>query len=635
MNRLYNDMYRNMYGYGMRVFEKITDPSAGNTQSILKLGKLTMYVRALDKVIDVDLKVIVNAVNGALGRLASEYSFMYDYIKRSRPMYVLANPSLKECRHKTMAVDERGNLWMNVHYIYNDLNCDKERIFGILFHELMHNFLNHIERSQKILPPEDRMSLYKMNPKLLEMEDLKQNICQDLEVNCNMVADGVVPADFWEEDFGYFDEKYFGKMWEDIYKKDGEALLKKHLKNHGEKLPEEYFEAVKAILEALKVLKDKTATERDKDIAAARLRDIMMKLFGDTKKTRMTIRRRLQKLQATDIKEIGEIGPYLKDVIDDLEVSPRNMTAEDLGKFTTDVKRLKDELVACAEEISEMFHCNPRDLRKDAVECMDKLSDGVTTINTKKDITAEEMEDITDDIIYQIDRLLADNLKKKKLEEEKKKSDAEKEEERKKLEEKKRKKGILSTYLTKLYDFLVIHEHDRMSDEAFEICSQIYKIVETIAKRASTYIEVREVLESGIVDTVKLKTLFLNAEKALYDTLVRLKESGILWDGDEEFFTRITKRFNNENVQMFEALKKDINETEAASFIKIAISAIRKVGKELHRQAKMRPSEEYKEEYKKEYKRLYKVYKELGKKGLARELDKLSGELGDDGVIID
>ena len=215
MNSVYNDIYKKIYGD--KLFESVIDSSAGNTEAILKQGTYPMYVDALGKVVDVDLKVIVNAVNSALGNLASEYDFMYKYIKWSRPMYVLGDPSDKRVIHKTMAVDNKGNLWMNVHFIYNNLDCDKDKIFGILFHELMHNFLNHIERAKDVKSAEDMESLYRISPKLFSNEHLKQNICMDYEVNCNMVADGVVSKDFWKEFGGCFDEKYFGKIvrvWE-------------------------------------------------------------------------------------------------------------------------------------------------------------------------------------------------------------------------------------------------------------------------------------------------------------------------------------------------------------------------------------------------------------------------------------
>ena len=69
------------------------------------------------------------------------------------------------------------------------------------------------------------------------------------------------------------------------------------------------MEALKAILEALRIFHNPDATEREKDIAASKLRDIIESLFGETK-TKMTIRKSLIKLQKLNLKEIGEIVLY-------------------------------------------------------------------------------------------------------------------------------------------------------------------------------------------------------------------------------------------------------------------------------------------------------------------------------------
>ena len=145
------------------------------------------------------------------------------------------------------------------------------------------------------------MRLYSISKDMLKNEDLKQNLCADMEVNCNMVADGVVTSDFWKEMKGVFDEKYFGKQFETIYKTDGYELLKNYLKSGGVKISEEYLEALKAILEALRIFHNPDATEREKDIAASKLRDIIESLFGETK-TKMTIRKSLIKLQKLNLK---------------------------------------------------------------------------------------------------------------------------------------------------------------------------------------------------------------------------------------------------------------------------------------------------------------------------------------------
>jgi len=620
MNVIYNDIYMKIYG--SKLNEEITDLSSGNTEVLLKLGTLPMYVPSLDKVMDVDLKTIVNAVNGALGDIASDYRFMYQYIKRSKPMYVLANPMDKNCFHKTMAVDGNGNLWMNVYFIYNNLDCDKNKIRGILFHELMHNFLNHLERSEKVMSVDDRESLYKISPTMFENEMLKQNLCQDYEVNCNMVADNVVSKDFWKELGGMFDEKYFGKMWEEIYYEHGDEILKDYFKFNGKKLPEEYFELVKAILDAMKVLRDPKSSDRDKDIAASKLKDTLSKLYGSkTKKEKMTIRKRLQLLQKTRIKEIGEIGQLLKNVIDDLEVSPRSMTPEDLEKFTTDVENLYDEMMENVSSIAEEFHNSEHVMRKDIKDCMEKLLNGVVTINENKELSKDEIDDISDEIIYAIDRLVADNIKKKEIEKERVEKEKEKEKRRKeeyeKAVEKAKERHILASYRARIDDLKTIHLHKRASGKTSNICEELINILDILLKESSIEKIGEKIKEIGFD---KIKETIESLKESLFEDLMKLLKKKVLFDRDEDFLKDICDSFYNDSIDMFKSFEEGLSETEIGSKIKIAISSIRRIGKELHRQSKVRPSKEYKEAYDEEYNKLRKIYMELGEKGLKKEL---------------
>jgi hypothetical protein len=445
-----------------------------------------------------------------------------------------------------------------------------------------------------------------------------------------MVADGVVSKDFWKEFGGCFDEKYFGKMWEEIYRKDGDELTKKYLESGGTKLPKEYFEIVEAILEAMKVLRNPKSTDKEKDIAKHKLEDLILKLFGDTTKTKMTIRKRLQRLQATRIKEVGEIGPYLKSVIDDLEVSPRNMSEEDLSKFSKDVETLKGEMLKCVDEISDEFRCVPSVLEKDIKECMDTLLTGVTEINKTKDISAERVDDITDDVIYSIDKLLADNIKKKELAKKRAELMREKEEERKKkiedMVKKARERHILKSYLRKIEDLQEIHNHTtittsgviiRLSDESYKYCDEIIRMIRPLLENTTIEDTANAIKLTGLE---KFKNTFDKLSSSLHKDLMRLKEDKVLFDRDKSYFDDICGRFNKDNYMLFQSFTEDNNETELISKVKIAISSIRRVGKELHRQQKVRPSEEYKKAYKEEYERLRKIYVELGEKGLRREL---------------
>lgn len=607
--------YRMKNAQEYRIFESITDKSAGNKKAILKLGKIKMYIPALDKVMDVELKPIIRSVDMALGKIGSKYSFMYTYIQNSRPMFVVTDPSLEECRHKTMSVDSLGNLWLNVHFIYNNLDCNVDKIFGILFHELMHNFLDHLSRGQEILKSEERRGLYGISKEMLEIEDLKQNLCADMEVNCNMVADGVVTSDFWKETKGVFDEKYFGKQFEEIYKTIGDELLKNHLKNNGVKISEEYLEALKSILDALRIFHDPHSTEREKDIAASKLRDIIESLFGETK-TKMTIRKSLIKLQKLNLKEIGEIGPYLKKVIDDLEVSPVNMTKDDLSTFINDVSILKEEMKNCASEIGDMFDLDKDEFLKDNEECWTILSDGVVRLSKEKELTYEERDEISEKIIFLINKLISNNLMKDKLKEEFKKRMKEIEEKRKKKMEKeierKEKKHILYNYLLRVEDMAAIYYHGRLDMKSFELCNEYAYIIKPLLHK-----DIHDINEDDLSSAYEV---IKGLKDSFYENLKTLKENGILVDRDDSFFVDLVDRFYNDTKHMLDFLIGDYTETEIVSAVKTALSSLRRIGSEFHRQAKVRPSEEYKKAFDSEWKRLVKIFNELGEKGLRREL---------------
>lgn len=624
MNTVYNEIYKKVYGNV--IFESITDKSSGNTEILLKMGTYPMYVYSLKKIVDVDLKVIINAVNRALGKISSKYEFMYNFIKWSRPIYVLGDPSDERVRHKTMSVDDLGNLYMNIHFIYNNLDCDSDKIFGILFHELMHIFLKHIERRRDIMSDEDLMTLSAIDG---GKEHMKQNICMDQEVNCDMVADNIVSANFWKEMGGMFDEKYMGKMWEEIYKTDGDKLLKDYLEVGGKKLPEKYFEIIKEILKAIKILHNPKSTDKEKDMAASRIEDLLLELRGYTSKTKMTIRERLKKLQhRTNLKEIGEIGPYLKNVVDDLSVEPRNMSEEDLSKFSKDVEILEEEMFKNINDICDLFLATKSELEKDIQNCMESLISGVTKINKKKDLTAEEFEDITDEIIHNIDRLEADNKKKKELDRKRRELMKEKAERRKKkMEEeieKAKNRHILKSYLNRLKDLAEIaintsdgKSRERLSAESYHCCGEIIEIVETLVVKKTIEETTKEISSIGLET---FKNLFKKLSSNLHKDLMELKKEKVLIDRDESFFDDICGRFERDNYELFKSFTDELNETELVSKVKIAISSIRRIGKELHRQKKVRPSEEYKAAYKEEYNRLREIYLELGEKGLRREL---------------
>ena len=118
-----------------------------------------------------------------------------------------------------MCVDNFNNLWINMNFVYNQCAMNKDRVFGILFHEMFHIFLEHLLRFNVMFPKETRSA---MNPELFRISNEKANIAMDYEINASMVADDIVSEDFWKILGGLYKKEYTGKTWEEIYTKFGD-----------------------------------------------------------------------------------------------------------------------------------------------------------------------------------------------------------------------------------------------------------------------------------------------------------------------------------------------------------------------------------------------------------------------------
>ena len=266
-------------------------------------------------------------------------------------------------------------------------------------------------------------------------------------------------------------------------------------------------------------------------------------------------------------------------------------------------------------DIASTFMCDEYDLEKDIVECMDALKNGVINMNNPS-LTTEEYDDIEEEVIYAIDKLLADDIKKKELADARKEAKKKKEEERaekmKKEIEKKKKKHILAKYFSTIKSLKIIRDHERASDDTATACQNIMDMVEPLLSK--------DVTEITKYDIDGYKMLFKTLKDSLYSDLMVLKESKILFHRDEAYIKRITDEFFQYNVELFKNLTTGLSKTELVSLIQSAIDSIRLIGKNLHTRAKYRATDEYKEAYKEEYKRLRKIYMELGEKGLRKEL---------------
>ena len=127
----------------------------------------------------VDPKEIVNAVEGALQYLFSEYTRTMKFGSRLNVIY-LRNSS----KFKTMAVDEYMNLYMNAGFIYHTLKMDRELIAAVIMHEVFHVLYNHIQRGKNWLAANAKPSNDQTN--------YDNNLAADIEVNQSLVRLGII-----------------------------------------------------------------------------------------------------------------------------------------------------------------------------------------------------------------------------------------------------------------------------------------------------------------------------------------------------------------------------------------------------------------------------------------------------------
>ena len=176
----------------------------GNADEIYKLGEINIMDIKRKKIVKVKTGDIIRVVNDAMFYMQKKHDYLNLFIKTCKLMYI---PILDSEICDTMCVDDRHNLWINLHFVYNTCDMNREKVFGILFHELFHIFLQHILRFNKMFPESSR--------KIMSNKDLKTlnkitNIAMDYEINASMVADGIVSKDFWKTMNGLYKKEYTG-----------------------------------------------------------------------------------------------------------------------------------------------------------------------------------------------------------------------------------------------------------------------------------------------------------------------------------------------------------------------------------------------------------------------------------------
>lgn len=575
----------------------------GNAEEIYDLGEIDIITDIktgkTDRVKTAD---IIKVVNDAMFYMQKKYPYLHVFINACKVMYMPIWPS-EIC--KTMCVDEHNNLWINMRYVYVDCAMNKDRVFGILFHEMFHIFLEHLLRFSKMFPNEVKSS---MSAGVWKTAQEKANFAMDYEINASMVADGIVSEDFWNIMDGLYKKEYTGKTWEEIYTKHVDKDYREWLERNGERISEAEMKILEAIEKAAKVLKDPTATDEDKAKARKELQKTIDKILGRDRED--DIQDILEEMKNTQLGEIGEIGEKMQDVIDDLYREPSKMSDEQFNELMEDIEKMAKEMAKNTSKIADTFKKSQEDTFKDIKKMRDALKDAMSKMKDKK-MSKEEKQDIIDDIKDSLEDIISSDVDKKRNAETRKERD-----ERKAKEKKEKFKAAHP--LRKLINVFKNLMH--LGEDPYDlVCKKSYDIMENIVDilDALTEVNISEITADDVED---LKLFLSQLKDSLFTDLKELLDNKtILHKTEDDLHRLLDGVFEVVEKALFEhLLNKDLDDSAKTSVLKMAAEKLRIIGKVLKTQKAWRASDEFKEGYKETRDELMSLFKKDKKSVLKR-----------------
>ena len=547
---------------------------------------------------------IIKVVVDAQYKIQRDYPYFNLFLEKCKVMYIPTFPS--EITN-TMAVDEYSNLWMNLSFVYNECKMDSKRVFGILFHELFHIFMDHCVRFNEKYP-EDMFQGSSMQG-VRKKANMKANICMDYEVNASMVDDGIVSPDFWKRMNGLYKKEYTGKTWEELMDEVGDQEYTNWLKNNGYSLDDVELKVLEAIEKASKVLMNPNTEEEDKRFARKQLQKTLDEILGKQDRGEKTLQDTLEDLENTKLGDIGDISKRLEDVVYDLYKDPKGMSADELDKTLADMDALMDEMGENVEEISKQFGKEMGETGDDINKARQALKDAMKKINDGN-ISRDERQDLLDAAKDSLEDIISDELAKEKLKKKRDERDAKKAAER--LERFKKHHPFRGLIIL-MKNFLDLREYGL-------VCKKTQDILEKV-------IDEFEPLTELNFDDMK-KSMFKNLSDLLddlrnsfFNDLVALIKNETILNKDEDYMNKLLDVAFD---ALYNALRKVIDKTipieDRNSLVKIAIQKMRLIGKCLKTQKVWRVGDDFKEAYIKEMKRLMEIYKKGGDEALFEEL---------------
>lgn len=575
----------------------------GNVDYFYNLGEIDIIDKKKGEIIKINPKNIIKVVGDALFYLQKKYPYLYIFLNAYKVMYTSAYPS-NFC--DTMCVDNKNNLWINMNFVYNECAMNKDRIFGILFHEMFHIFLEHLLRFNKMFP-ESTKAL--MNNDIWKAANTKANLAMDYEINASMVADDVVGEEFWKIMNGLYKKEYTGKTWEEIYNVYGDTEYKEWLAKNGQKVSEEEMKILEAIEKAAKVLKDPTATDEEKAKANKELQKTIDKIFG--RESDGDIQDVLEQIKDTQLGDIGDIKEKMQDVIDDLYKDPSKMSDEQFDELLKDIHEMAVEMANNKEKIADTFKKSESEALTDIKKMRKTLMDSVKEMREKK-LTKDEKKDISDKIKDALEDVMSSEVDKKRNAEKRKERDE------KKAKDKK-EKFKASHPLRKLIN--VFKNLMNLGKEPYDlVCEKSYDIMENIVDILDALTE--EKLSDITEDNVEDLKLFLSQLKdSLFTDLKALLDNKTILHKTEDDLHRVLDGvFEVVEKALFVHLFNDsLDDNAKTSVLKTAAGKLRIIGKILKTQKAYRASDEFKDGYREMRDELIALFKK-DKKAVLKKL---------------
>lgn len=577
----------------------------GNAEEIYDLGEINVIDEKTGDVVKVNTADIIKVVTDAMFYMQKKYPYLYLFLNTCKVMYIPTFPS-RIC--DSMCVDNHNNLWINMNFVYSHCAMNKDRIFGILFHEMFHIFLEHLIRFNTMFP-ESTKAL--MTGEVWQAANTKANLAMDYEINASMVADGIVSEDFWKIMGGLYKKEYTGKTWEEIYTKYGDAEYKEWLALNGERISEDEMKILEAIEKAAKVLKDPTATEEDKAKANKELQKTIDKILGRDRDA--DIQDALEEMKSTQLGEIGDIGEKMQDVIDDLYKSPSKMSESQYNELMEDIDQMADEMVKNASKIADTFKKSEEEVLKDIENMRETLKDSISQMRDTK-MSRDEKKDIADKIKDALEDVISSDVDKKRS--------AEKRKERDEKRAKEKKEAFKAKHpLRKLINVFKNLMH--LGEDPYDlVCKKSYDIMENIVDILDVLTEVN--LSEITADDVEDLKLFLSQLKdSLFTDLKELLDNKTILHKTEDDLHRVLDGVFEvvEKALFVHLLNSDLDDSAKTSVLKTAAEKLRIIGKILKTQKAWRASNEFKEGYREMRDELMSLFKKDKKAVLKRLYD--------------